>query len=88
MQFKNTGENSYVLKLSADNTWQWARRPGESWPCSTLAGKPVAVQVDSNGLCDLWGKGLDTDDVDGNELDAIVADHLPESHRHLWPTWE
>jgi hypothetical protein len=80
----------YTLWLSARDTYDWARKPGAAWPCSTLEDHRVMVQVDSNGLCDLTIDGrspADNADIDGTELNAIVADHLPANYRHLWPTW-
>ena len=44
------------------------------------------VGVDSNGLCEFTMNGRDGD-VSGDELQAIVADHLPADCRHLWPVW-
>lgn len=74
------------MTLSAEDTYRWATRAGASWPCSQLRGNRVAVTVDRNGLCDLSFNGRDAD-IDGNELDAIVSDHLPADLRHLWPVW-
>ena len=79
--------DGYTLWLSAADTEAWARKPGAAWPCSTLAGHAVRVDVDSNGLCGVAVDGRDGADVDGAELDAIVADHLRDGLRHLWPTW-
>jgi len=78
----------YTLWLSARDTYDWAHKPGARWPCSTLSDHRAMVQVDTNGLCDLTIDGKDEGDIDGNELDAIVADHLPLALRHLWPCWE
>lgn len=80
----NTG---YSMWLSANDTYNWAHRPGKSWPCSQLSGKRLVVEVDSNGLCDLAIDGRTDTDCDGSELDAIVDDHLPAYLRHLWPSW-
>jgi hypothetical protein len=77
----------YTLWLSATDTWLWARKPGAIWPCSTLSNNRLMVMVDRNGLCDLTINGRDGD-CDGNELDACVADHIPDDCKHLWPTWE
>ncbi|MHC4621836.1 MAG: hypothetical protein ACYTEQ_29200 [Planctomycetota bacterium] len=77
----------YTLWLSADETYRWARRTGQSWPCSQLAGKRLRVDVDNSGLCDLAVNGR-TCDVSADELSAIVADHLLDAARGLWPTWE
>jgi hypothetical protein len=78
----------YSLWLSANDTYRWAHRAGNSWPCSTLSGKRIALSVDSNGINYLTVNGKEGVDVDENELTAIVADHLPKELRHLWPTWE
>lgn len=69
------------LHLSADDTERWAERPGESWPCSTLAGHALYAGLDSGGLVELVifdddGKPIDCPDVDCRELDAIIADYL------------
>lgn len=75
-------DSGFNLWLSANDTSDWADRPGECWPCSELSGHGLFVQFDSNGLCDLSIDGNDGD-CDNTELSAIVADHLdrlPESH--------
>ncbi len=79
----------YIIWLSKNDTYRWSRRVGCSWPCSSLRNKALRVDVDSNGLCDLAinGKSGEGEDCDGNELDAIIADHLPERLQHLWPCW-
>lgn len=77
----------YRMCLSASDTYDWAHKPGAAWPCSTISDKRIAVTVDSNGLCDFTMNGRYAD-CDGNELSAIVADHLRAEFRHLWPTWE
>jgi hypothetical protein len=79
--------NGYTMWLSANDTYNWAHRPRNDWPCSTLSHKRCVVRVDDNGLFDLTVNGRDDDDVDGVELDAIVGDHLPKDCRHLWPIW-
>lgn len=76
--------NGYTLILTKRETENWAHRPNESWPCSTIAGKRLMVVVDRNGLVDC-NKAMES--VDGHELDAIVSDHLPLEFRHLWPVW-
>lgn len=77
----------YTIWLSADDTEAWAHKPTAYWPCSAYSGKRLAVCVDSNGLCDLAVNGRDDSDGDGDELAAMVGDHLPKEYRHLWPTW-
>lgn len=78
----------YTMWLSSSDTHHWARKPGASWPCSTLSGDRCVVVVDSNGLCDMAINGQSGAECDGTELDAIVADHLPADCRHLWPVWQ
>jgi hypothetical protein len=75
----------YRLQLSDNDTYDWAHRLGNSWPCSTLAGHKIDLSVDSNGLCDIAAKTQPC--IDGYELDACVADHLPNDCGHLWPIW-
>lgn len=76
----------YVMKLSARDTYNWAHREGARWPCSDLSGNRCVVVVDSNGLLDFTLNGRDGD-CSGDELNAIVSDHLPKILRHLWPAW-
>ena len=88
MRTKDTGDG-YTMWLSARDTYDWAHKTGAVWPCSQLSDRRVVVCVDDNGLCDIsidGGRG--EQDVDGNELDAIVSDHLPQKFRYLWPVWD
>ena len=65
------------LWLSANDTFKWAHRAGNSWPCSFLSDKRVFVEYDSNGdLIDIAINGKIVD-CDSNELNAIIKDHLP-----------
>lgn len=77
-------ETGFVLHLSAADTSRWADRPGRSWPCSTMKGHRFVLVYDRNGLCDGSQNGRDLGDIDGHELDSIVADHvaarLPAGH--------
>lgn len=85
MRFQDNG-NGYAMWLSANDTYRWAHRPGQRWPCSELSGNRCAIVVDRNGICDFTMNGRSAD-VPGDELDAIVADHLPDSHKGFWPVW-
>jgi hypothetical protein len=89
---ERSGEPSgYILTLSESEIYDWAHRAGKLWPCSTLSRISLSIEVDSNGLCGLETRDSDDVielDVDGNELDAIIADHLPPEYRHLWPCWQ
>lgn len=86
----DTDNKGYQLWLSANDTYNWAHRPNKSWPCSTLSNHRCYIAVDSNGLVDLTvdGQYPVKIDIDGNELSAIVSDHLPKELRHLWPIWQ
>jgi hypothetical protein len=77
----------YAMWLNAWETYLWATRPHAAWPCSQARSNRLMIQVDSNGLCDFTVNGKDAD-MDGNELDAIVSDHLPDDCKHLWPVWK
>lgn len=80
----------WQLWLSARDTDNWRYKPGAAWPCSVIGGHRIFVDVDSNGFCGMTIDGkqphVETD-IDGNEFDAIVADHQPHEARHLWPKW-
>lgn len=83
-----SGNNTaYNLYLSAEDTYNWAHWPGAKWPCSTVAGKRLSVQVDNNGLVD-YQLDYRYGTVNGDELKAVVSDFLPPLFRHLWPVWE
>lgn len=78
----------YILNLSAKETEEWATSTGASWPCSTLRGHRLWMQVDQNGLCDIRVDGkYNPDNIDRSELAACVEDHLPDDYKHLWPVW-
>jgi hypothetical protein len=81
---KRIDDNGFTLWLSKNDTYDWAHRSGESWPCSDLSGKRCRIDFDSNGLCDFTVNGRDGADVPSDELSAIVADHiwshLPDGH--------
>ena len=79
-------DNGYALLLSPDETYGWAHKPGATWPGSRYSDSQLLVQVDRYGICELTVNGT-PDDGPGDELDAIVADHLPAEFRHLWPVW-
>jgi hypothetical protein len=68
--------DSFTVWLSANETYQWARRPGEAWPCSQLAGHRVRASFDTNGLYDYAVDGRYHDDLDCNEFNALIADHV------------
>ena len=74
--------NGYVnLWLSKNDTYQWATRPNESWPCSFLSGKSLFAQFAPNGdLVDMAiNGGRGEQDCDSNEFNAITSDYIKES---------
>jgi len=70
--------NAVKLWLSANDTWNWATRPGQRWACSELSGKRLFVELDDGDLVDIAVNGKDSHayDVSADELNAIVEDHL------------
>jgi hypothetical protein len=78
----------YTIWLSATDTRDWATRPNHLWPCSELSGNRLVASIDRNGVWELAVNGNTDFDVDGTELGACIADHLPADCRHLWPCWD
>ncbi len=81
----------YMLNLSANETYDWAHRPGQAWPRSMLSGHRLWVHVDQSGLCEIRIDGVYStgrEDLSTNELNACIGDHLPKNCKHLWPCWE
>jgi hypothetical protein len=68
-------ENGVQLWLSANDTYNWATRPRDSWPCSKLTGKRLFAEFDKGGLIDLAINGR-LGDCPAHELTAIVSDHM------------
>lgn len=66
------------LWVSARETYAWANRPGNRWPCSQLSFRRFYAEFDTNGLCDftLDGQGLGSRDLDSNELTACCRDMI------------
>ena len=76
MTVKRTPSGGVMIKASARDTWNWAHRPGASWPCSSLSGHKIMVELEKNGdLIDFTGP----EDCDAHELRAFTDDAL-ESH--------
>ena len=74
MRFEDNGD-SIAIWLSARDTYEWARKPGAAWPCSSLEGKRISAAFDTNGLYDLTINGKDLD-CDANEFNAITSDFI------------
>jgi len=78
MRAKQT-EHGTKLWLSASDTYDWAHRIGNSWPCSFYAGQRLFAEFDCNGdLVDIAVNGRLEEDGDGNEFNAITSDFLRE----------
>lgn len=81
-------DNTVTLWLSANDTYNWARKSGAAWPCSDLSGRRLVACFDRNGLCDFsidGGRG--SQEVSSDELSAICADHLTRKLSRKHPAW-
>ena len=65
-----------TIWLSARDTYDWANKPGASWPCSFLSNRRVVAVFEDNGdLVDLAIDGGRGDqDCPADEFNAIMAD--------------
>ncbi len=79
-----TTDYGVTLWASADDTYEWAHRTSESWPCSELSGNRFMAEFHSGGLIDFTVNGgyIASTRVGSNELSAICADLL----RDVLPT--
>ncbi len=84
MRAKQT-EHGTTVWLSANDTYDWAHKPGAAWTCSTLSNKRLVVVFEANGdLVDLSVNGQTTNHrgynadagIDGHEFTACLSDHL------------
>jgi hypothetical protein len=74
--------------LSAQDTEDWATRPGHYWPCSTLRGRRVFAEFHGTDLVDLQLDGGRGDqDCDANEFNACVSDFLAARKQKLGRQW-
>ena len=67
--------NTIKVWLSANDTYAWANRSGESWPCSYLANKRLFAKFQGGDLVDISVNGKDSD-VPSDEFNAIIEDYL------------
>ena len=72
---KQTNGNNVKLWLSGNDTWDWAHRPGESWPCSHLAGRRLFAEFQNGDLIDYRISGPNIG-CDATEFNAITSDYL------------
>ena len=62
---------------SANDTYRWANRIGESWPCSTLSGKRLCAEFYHGDLVDYTINGkCDDTNIHGHEFNAFIEDIL------------
>ena len=64
-----------TLWLSATDTYDWAHRPGNKWPCSELSGHRLRAQFEDNNLVDLTIDGR-PGNCSADEFNAIVSDFI------------
>ena len=73
--------NTVKVWLSANDTYDWAHRPGAAWPCSFLADKTLFAEFDDGDLVNYAVDGTTGEDVDlpADEFDAITSDFIKAS---------
>jgi hypothetical protein len=63
------------IQASKNDTYDWAHRAGNAWPCSDLSGHRLFVGLDIRGdLVDLLIDGKFEQDVAIHELNAFIED--------------
>jgi len=75
MRVKRYGKTVKIW-ASVNDTYRWAHRSGESWPCSRLSGNRVFIELDNGDLVDLALNGEIPEDLDATELNAFIEDTL------------
>lgn len=75
MRIEKTG-TTIELWLSAKDTYNWATRTGNAWPCSQLAGKRLFAEFDNGDLVDYTVNGKDGVDIPADEFTAITDDFI------------
>ncbi len=63
-----------IITLTPEDTEEWATRPGKVWPCSTLRGQGIRVELRNGDLITIDAD--DSESIDGHELNACLNDHL------------
>lgn len=76
MRIKQYG-NTVKIWASANDTYKWANRTHESWPCSELSGNRVFIELHKGDLVDFALNGK-YGDIDAAELNAFIEDTLKE----------
>jgi hypothetical protein len=67
-----------TISVSAEDTSAWARRPGSSWPCSTLAGHEITAAFVNGDLVELDCVDEPGIEIPTEEFNAFVEDTLAE----------
>ena len=76
MRIKKYKEYGIVsIWASANDTYNWAHKPGASWPCSQLSGNRFYAQFQHGDLVEFTLNGKDGD-IDSTEFNAFIQDHL------------
>lgn len=68
-------DQTVKIWASARDTYNWAHRIHESWPCSELSGNRVFIELDKGDLVDFAINGK-YGDIDATELNAFINDIL------------
>ena len=75
---KQVGNGSLKVWLSANDTYDWAHRPGQLWCGSFLSDRRLFAEFDNKG--DLVALSIDGGRGDqncpGHEFDCIIEDHV------------
>jgi hypothetical protein len=70
------GDGTVKVWASANDTYDWAHRPGESWPCSMFSGHRLFAEFSNGDLVDFTIDGKYGRDIDGAEFNAFIEDTL------------
>jgi hypothetical protein len=63
------------LWASAHDTYDWAHRSGNAWPCSTLSHRRFYAEFSNGDLVNIvFNGGRGEQDCDAQELNAFVED--------------
>lgn len=66
------------LWLDADDTYRWAHKPGDLWPCSYLSGKMLYAEFHNGDLvdCRVDCRHDEAFDIGSDEFNAITNNFL------------
>jgi hypothetical protein len=72
-----TGGRTIVVQATRQETYDWANRPGKSWPCSSLASHSLYVMFEDGNLVEFSCDGGKYDRfVDMREFNAFIEDAM------------